>query len=292
MGSELKSVIRLKWSPYLGKRSTLKYVDLLGRNVRVQDFWVPATEAMGIALIATGYENPMDNTGSFYPRYISGTSIWSWHSYGGAIDIDYGGNNPDSPWHPGIDKNPHIHTRIYPGFGSDSRFQITEAQVNQVLAIRNNDGSKVWRWLGWSIGDSMHMEPACTPAQARTGIDPSTVPDGIISLPPTGGTPTPPTGGNNMNYVKYRDGFGTSNGDPDVLYWQTILIDGLGQDTGGKDGKYGSKMIAAVRAVVGADNDGNNIGPAEAAAIHLALKAPQAPPAPVGLQRGDTVRLA
>lgn len=284
MARELKSVIRLQWSPYLKKSGTLRYVNLLGRNVRVQSFWVPATEAMGTALIATGYENPMDWTGSYYPKYISGTSTWSWHSYGGAIDIDYGGVNPDSPWHPGIDRNPHIREKIPEGFISDPRFQITEEQVQAVLAIRNNDGTPVWRWLGYPIGDTMHMEPLCTPISARTGIDYSTVPEGISP-------PTQPTGGDdNMNYVKYSDGFDTTSGDADVLYWQTLLIDGLKRDTGGKDGRYGSKMIAAVKSVVPASN-GNQIGPVEAAAIHLALQAPAVIVTPAGLQRGDTVKL-
>jgi hypothetical protein len=130
---------------------------------------------MGRALIASGYENPMDWTGSYNKRKIAGSEKWSWHSYGGAIDLDYGGDNPDSPDHPGSDKNPHLYTRIYPGFGTDPRFQITEAQVNAVTAIRTNNGKKVWRWLGWAIGDTMHFEPLCTPDDARTGIDPTTV---------------------------------------------------------------------------------------------------------------------
>ena len=182
MARTLSTVSRLGWSGYLGKRDTLKYVNVLGRNVRVQDFWVPAAEALNHALVATGYENPCDNIGSFYPRFISGTDIWSWHSYGGPLDIDYGGNNEASPDHDGIDRNPHLRTRIYPGFGSDPRFQIQEFQVAAVLAIRTNNGKRVWRWLGWSIGDTMHMEPNCSPADIATGINPATVPAGLKML--------------------------------------------------------------------------------------------------------------
>lgn len=168
---ELASVKRLGWSPYLGKTDSLVAVRLLGRYpVRIQDFWVPAVEAMEQALIEAGYENPCDYIGSYRKRYIAGTTIWSWHSYGGAIDLDYGGDNPDSPDHPGIDKNPHLHQRIYPGFGTDPRFQITEAQVNAVEAIRTVNGKRVWRWLGWSIGDTMHFEPNCSPDDIATGI--------------------------------------------------------------------------------------------------------------------------
>lgn len=306
MARILSSVTRLGWAAYLGKRDTLEYVNVLGRNVRVQDFWVPAAEALNLALIANGYENPCDNIGSFYPRYISGTDLWSWHSYGGPLDIDYGGNNEDSPDHSGIDRNPYLRTRIYAGFGTDSRFQINETQVLAVLAIRTNNGKRVWRWLGYPIGDTMHFEPNCSPADIATGIDPATVPEGVITTPTpkTETTPIPiPSGGTNMNYVKYRDGFGTTNGDADVKYWQCLLIDGLGKDTGGKDGKYGSKMIASVKSVCG--GTGNQIGPAEAAAIHLALRQPSQAAAPAVdltgylkrgdltgyVKRGDTVKL-
>jgi len=168
----LSSVTRLKWEPYLGKTDTLVSMRLLGRYpVKVQDFWVPAVEAMEQALIATGYENPCDYIGSYLKRPIAGTDYWSWHSYGGAVDLDYGGDNPDSPDHPGVDKNPHLHRRIPwgdPGFGVE--FQLTEPQVKAVLAIRTNNDKPVWRWLGTSIGDTMHFEPACTPDDIKTGI--------------------------------------------------------------------------------------------------------------------------
>lgn len=179
---ELDQVIELGWSPYLGKTDSLVKVTLLGRYpVKVQDFWVPAVEAMERALIDTGYENPCDWIGSYAKRPIAGTDVWSFHSYGGAIDLDYGGDNPDSPDHPLIDKNPHIHRRITegdPGFGVE--WQILEHQVRAIEAIRTVNGAPVWRWLGWAIGDSMHFEPACSPADIATGIasgGPYCVPD-------------------------------------------------------------------------------------------------------------------
>jgi len=176
--AELASVKRLGWSPYLGKTDSLVYVTLLGRRVRCQDFWAPAVEAMNDVLVATGYEHPCDWTGSYMKRRIAGTSLWSWHSYGGAIDLDYGGQNPDSPDHPLIDKNPHLHRRVPwgdPGFGTE--FQLLEHQVKAVLAIRTMNGKPVWRWLGTSIGDTMHFEPNCSPADIATGIDTTTVAD-------------------------------------------------------------------------------------------------------------------
>lgn len=187
--AELDSVRRLGWSPYLGKTSTLVPLVFLGRRyVRVQDFWVPAAEAMEQALIATGYENPCDYTGSYNKRYIAGTSIWSWHSYGGAIDLDYGYAEADRL----VDKNPHLHRPI-----TDADFGVTiqllKHQVEAIEAIRTMNGKKVWRWLGWSIGDSMHFEPNCSPDDIKTGIDPTTV---AGYEPPV----TPPTEDDDMKY--------------------------------------------------------------------------------------------
>ena len=204
----LSSVTRLQWEPYLGKTDTLVNVRLLGRYpVKVQDFWRPAVEAMEQALIATGYENPCDYIGSYSKRPVAGTLYWSWHSYGGAIDLDYGGDNPASPDHPGVDRNPHLHRRIPwgdPGFGVE--FQLTEPQVKKVLAIRTVNGKPVWRWLGTSIGDTMHFEPACTPDDIKTGIEEDT-----MDL------------GRQMQYVKEGDS------GMEVEYWQVRIIEAVKQ---------------------------------------------------------------
>lgn len=171
MTRHLQSVTELQWEPYLGATGSMVSMRLLGRYpIKVQDFWAPAVTAMNDALIDTGYENPCDWIGSYMKRPIAGTDYWSWHSYGAAIDLDYGGDNPDSPDHPGVDRNPHLREPIDPGFGTDPRFQITEHQVNAIESIRTGNGKPVWRWLGWSIGDTMHFEPACSPTDAATGI--------------------------------------------------------------------------------------------------------------------------
>ncbi len=171
----LPSVIELGWEPYWGKSNTLVSVEILGRFPKVQDFWIPAAEAFNQVLIRTNYENPCDWIGSYRIKPIVGTRFWSWHCYT-AFDLDYGGDNPDSPDHPGIDKNPHIHRQIVrndPGFGVE--WQISELQVDAIEAIRTNNGKRVWRWLGWSIGDTMHFQPMCSRADIETGIDPQSI---------------------------------------------------------------------------------------------------------------------
>lgn len=164
---------RLGWVPYIGHELGLVSIRMLGRYpVRVQGFWVPAVEAAERALIVTGYEHPCDWIGSYALRNVADTPYWSWHATGGAFDLDYGGNVPGSTVSPpAIDKNPHLHRPIRRGdraFGREC--QILEHQVDAVEAIRTVSGATVWRWLGWSIGDTMHFEPACTPADIASGI--------------------------------------------------------------------------------------------------------------------------
>jgi len=165
----LPSVTALGWEQYLGQTETLTSMTLLGRYpIRVQLFWKPAVVAMEQALIDTGYENPCDFIGSYHKRPISGTNFWSWHSYGGAIDLDYGGDT-DGDGDPTIDSNPHLHRPVR---ASDYGWtiQLTERDVDAILSIETGNGRPVWRWLGYSIGDTMHFEPACTPYDALTGI--------------------------------------------------------------------------------------------------------------------------
>ena len=136
-------------------------------------------EAMDQVLRAKDYEDPTDWIGSYNKRPIAGTDIWSTHSYGIAIDLDYGGDNPDSPDHDGTDRNPHIYRPITLNDHQWGRgWQISKEQVLAVEAIRTMNGKPVWRWLGWAIGDTMHFQVTCTQADLATGIDPRTVAGG------------------------------------------------------------------------------------------------------------------
>lgn len=167
----LPGVIELGWDTYLGQTDTLVPLHMLGRYpVRVQEVLYEATQAFETVLVNTGYENPCDWIGSYNKRPIVGTDFWSKHSYGIAIDLDYGGGDD----HPFIDHNPHVHRQIVPGdpgFGVD--WQILEHQVRAVEAILNLDGHQIWRWLGWTIGDTMHFEAIVAPNACQ--VDWSTV---------------------------------------------------------------------------------------------------------------------
>lgn len=134
-------------------------MEILGRYpVRVQPELEGAVNAMNAALKANGYRDPTGPTGSYNCRMIGGTTKWSLHAYAIAIDIDYG-------------ENPYLRGQTIPkGFGTDPRFMLTEAQVDAVEGIRNEWGESLWKWLGWSIGDTMHFEIDVPPDRCEVAM--------------------------------------------------------------------------------------------------------------------------
>jgi hypothetical protein len=81
----------------------------------------------------------------------------SLHNYGLAIDIDPKKNQYFKGEKFGVDKD-----------FSDIKF--TRAQVEAVEGIKTVGGVQVFKWLGWSIADTMHFEITCRPEDLATGI--------------------------------------------------------------------------------------------------------------------------
>jgi hypothetical protein len=81
----------------------------------------------------------------------------SLHNYGLAIDID-------------PNKNPYFQGRKW-GVDKDfSDIKLTRAQVDAVEGLKTVSGVQVFKWLGWSIADTMHFEITCRPEDLATGI--------------------------------------------------------------------------------------------------------------------------
>lgn len=137
------------WSEYECDRDTMVPFTLLGRpGLNIHPLIVDAATALEAALRATGYPEPIGVTGSYMCRNIAGTETRSLHSFGIAIDVDYAVNR----YIPG--------DSLSPGWVMDERFRITEAQVDAVLSIVNDDGDRLWKWLGYAntFIDPMHFE--------------------------------------------------------------------------------------------------------------------------------------
>lgn len=146
-------------------------IDLFGHTVRLRAEAHDAGRALEAALIATGY-GPVDVLGShrWCPTGIGGRTCQpsgyscSLHNYSLALDFD--------PFAAG---NPYFQRRFRDSDWSRTKF--TPAQVAAGEGVRTNNGKQAWKWLGWAIGDTMHWEITCSPADLATGIDPDTVPN-------------------------------------------------------------------------------------------------------------------
>lgn len=147
------------WNNYHCNTSNLMSLRVNGRYpVRVQTEIVPAVKALEHALVTNGYESPMGPTGSYLCRNIAGTSLPSLHSFGIAIDWDY-------------PNNPHLRRALTRGAGSWPGVELQEHQIDAVEAITNAAGDQIWKWLGWSIGDTMHFEIDVPPGHTQPAME-------------------------------------------------------------------------------------------------------------------------
>lgn len=115
-------------------------------------------------------------TGAYNCRAITGGTNYSLHAYGpGGYFTFWSGVRVsmaiavDINW----DKNP---------YGSRLITDMPRAMVEEIKALRTNNGQQVWRWGGDYINnkDAMHYEIVCTPSDLKTGIR-----GGGVTPPPT-----------------------------------------------------------------------------------------------------------
>ncbi len=205
--------------------------------------WVAALEA---AHLGSGYyPTPGGYIGSrrLCPDGIGGDECQpdgdgcSLHNYGIAWDVEYNYN-------PHFDRplNEQQLDELYLA----GRTKYCSAIVRQIENVRNTHGQRLFRWLGWSIGDTMHWEIDVPPNASE--VDWSTIPeDGVAP-------PTPPTTGDEV-YLPLTHGMGF-NSNParreDVKFLQ-FALERAGFDIGqyGPDGKYGDDTASAVAQLPG-----------------------------------------
>jgi len=168
-------MLALGWADFQGQDSTLESHTILGRSpVKVQSIAHDAVVAFEQALIETDYENPCDWIGSYNNRKIAGRDMWSTHSYGTAIDHDYGGGDSG----PHIDNNPHLHRPIVlSDYGNT--IQLMPENIAAIEAIKNVEGKPIWLWLGHNLGDSMHFQINVAPDKLKLAAGDPTCPWGF-----------------------------------------------------------------------------------------------------------------
>jgi hypothetical protein len=86
-------------------------------------------------------------------------------------------------------QNPHFQ-RPFADKWDFSNIRLTRPQVEAVEALETTSGVRIFRWLGWTEGDTMHFEINCPPTDMSSGVSVSllTEPDSILKGEPM--TPT------------------------------------------------------------------------------------------------------
>lgn len=183
---------------------------------QIRNAWAPACrthavslrdayQALDDVLQAWYYEPRHADTGAFNCRRITGGTGYSLHAYnpgprfqfwsGAAVTMALA---VDINWL----SNP---------YGPKLVTDMPRGMVDDILAIRTNNGHQVWRWGGDYRGnkDAMHYEVICTPADLATGIRPTPKP-----VPVPEPTPIPDTEDDDMLIVTLR----RAKGDASDIY--------------------------------------------------------------------------
>lgn len=128
-------------------------VQIMGVNITCNPVAVPAYRLLATIMAEHSYYVRPEQTGSYAYRYIAGTTVWSCHAWGLAIDINWTLNYVNAP------------------SGSVSS-AFKNAALEAVAHIKTANGQQVFGWGGsWSSKkDWMHLEVICTKADMLTGV--------------------------------------------------------------------------------------------------------------------------
>jgi hypothetical protein len=144
------SELRAAWDPPCNSASFVT-IELYGDGrITVDPRTVDAVFRLDDILEAWNYRTRQEDTGAYNCRQITGGSGYSLHAFGIAIDLNWQSN----PY------GPVLITDMPAGM------------VEDIKALRTNNGKEVWRWGGDYSGnkDAMHFEVECRPSDLATGI--------------------------------------------------------------------------------------------------------------------------
>jgi peptidoglycan hydrolase-like protein with peptidoglycan-binding domain len=191
-----------------------------GTSLLVDRSTAEAWEAFSAVMAAHDYRFRESAGGTYNCRKIGGTSRYSMHAYGLAVDL-----NPS--------RNP---------FALPLRTDQPAAFRRDVEKIITRSGRQVFQWGGrWSKPDAMHWQIGALRSELRTGL----ITPVVVEGPGKSGTP---------GCLRHGD-----RGDRVKDIQEVLLALGYPLPTWGADGDFGDETEAAVRAFqsdVGIDVDG------------------------------------
>ena len=144
------SQLREAWAPPCNAGGFVTIALHGAGRVTVDPRCVDAVQRLNECLVDWDYRTRSGDTGAYNCRQITGGSGYSLHAYGIALDINW-------------QTNPYGPTLIT---------DMPRGMVDEITALRTNNGKRVWEWGGsWSGNkDAMHYEIDCSPADLATGI--------------------------------------------------------------------------------------------------------------------------
>lgn len=136
--------------------------------------FLPAYDALDAGLRKHQYKVRSADSGAYNCRKITGGSGYSLHAYGPAYSFTFW-NGVKFSTSLAVD----INWQSNP-YGPRLITDMPRAMIDDIVAIRTNNGRQVWGWGGYYRGnkDAMHFEIVCSPGDLATGINPNTIPGG------------------------------------------------------------------------------------------------------------------
>ena len=174
------SALRQAWADYEGAEEQMTLIPFGPDKIRVAPPTCAAWEALARVLDAHEYAIRGAETDSYNDRSVKGGAEKSLHAYGIALDLNWT-TNPYRD-HPG--ERP---IRFSQRDTQDARAEevrlgkadtdMTQAMIDDVLAIRTPSGQTVFAWGGSWLGfkEPMHFQINLTPADLAAGLDDATV---------------------------------------------------------------------------------------------------------------------
>lgn len=178
--SESTSQQRESWRAYECNQSQMTRIPFGPDEILVAPPTVDAWRALEAVLKEHQYDIRPSDTDSYNCRNIKGGSGKSLHSYGIALDVNWR-TNPYKRTSDGravrFSNEATQAERARDVRAGRADTDMTRAMIDDVLAIRTNNGEQVFEWGGFwtTVKDAMHFEIDVTPDDLATGIDWETV---------------------------------------------------------------------------------------------------------------------
>jgi len=221
--------LRQAWKQWACDAEDMDVISFSGDRIRVVPASADAWRALERVMRVHGYYVRALDTDSYNCRAITGGKLPSLHSFGIALDVNWG-SNPYSKTPSGrairYSTATWQYLRALDVKHDLADTDMTPAMIADALAIRTTGGLPLFAWGGAFITnkDSMHFQLDVTPDELTAGIDWQTVVDGATT------------------FVRRADD------GPVVESYQRRLARLSPVSPGDPDGRYGSQTMASVAA--------------------------------------------